>query len=148
MAHPEADQQKLFFEFLGTIEDRCFQARLVFAVPNGSNLAGGPRAGKWMKDLGLKPGVPDILCPYPSILAPESCGLAIEMKVKGGKTTPAQDEWLHRLQLVGWQTVICYSAVGAFNAWANYSKVDARDVELVHQSIPYQVALIDLQEKK
>jgi len=145
MAHPEADQQKLFFEFLGMMEPFNLKANLVFAVPNGSNLAGGARAGAWMRDQGLKKGVPDIICPYPN---KQFCGLAIEMKSPKGKTTPEQENWLHNLQLVGWQTAVCYSSVGAFELWAKYSQVYDRDLELVRQSIPYQVTMQEIKEKK
>jgi hypothetical protein len=145
MAHPEADQQKLFFEFLSMIEPFCFQAGLVFAVPNGSYLAGGARAGAWMKNQGLKKGVPDIICPYPRH---DACGLAIEMKSAKGKATPEQENWLSNLQIVGWQTSICHSAVGAFSVWSEYSAVHDHDVEMVKQSVLYQVALQELNERK
>ncbi len=37
-------------------------------------------------------------------------GVAIDLKRKGGKTTKAQDEWLHALANCGWYTSVCHGA--------------------------------------
>lgn len=150
MAHPEADQQRQFFSWLDILADEYnfMPARMTFAVPNGSNLAGGARAGKWNKEMGLRPGVPDILCPIPSHFDSkdysEFSGLAIEMKAKGGRVRDTQEQWLSDLRNVGWQTAVCYSAVGAFNTWATYLNIPEAYREFIEGTVEYQTALIDL----
>lgn len=147
MAHPEADQQRQFFSWLDILADEYafMPARMTFAVPNGSNLAGGARAGKWNKEMGLRPGVPDILCPIPTELGHGSWnGLAIEMKVKGGRVRDTQEQWLSDLRNVGWQTAVCYSAVGAFNTWATYLNIPEAYRERIEGLVDYQIAMTDL----
>lgn len=86
--------------------------RLVWtAVPNAGLRT--PRQGKWMKDEGLKRGVPDILVfTAPAALAHQGprVGLAIELKNgKTGRISEYQHDWLTRLELNGWRTCVCRS---------------------------------------
>ena len=51
------------------------------------------------KQLGVKPGIPDILIFDPPPACPENVGVAIELKrQKGGRVTPEQTAWLEHLK--------------------------------------------------
>lgn len=81
---------------------------LLFAVPNGGGRTNAQ--GAMLKKEGVRRGVPDLLLPYPS---GDRLGLAIEMKVRPNRPTSEQVEWLTRLEKVGWETHVCYSAEDA-----------------------------------
>lgn len=70
--------------------------------------------GAHLKALGMAPGFPDILI---FNTPPRQChvwakGVAIELKStrKGAKATPAQIDWLDKLEACGWAAVVCYGA--------------------------------------
>lgn len=98
------------------------ELRFLFAVPNAAQrTAANARLNIAM---GLKAGVPDLLLP----VARDGCfGLAIEMKVKRGKPTEQQVEWLSGLQSLGWRAVICYSATEAIELLRAYMSARATD---------------------
>ena len=93
-----------------------------------------PRAGKRLKDKGVKSGVPDVL-----IFESRGgfVGLAIELKVErdngrkkdGTKRKPTrsrltdnQKKWLSDLSSKRWETVVCYNldeVIGAFEKYFN-----------------------------
>ena len=93
-----------------------------------------PRAGKRLKDKGVKSGVPDVLI-FES--RGEFVGLAIELKVErdngrkkdGTKRKPTrsrltdnQKKWLSDLSSRRWETVACYNldeVIGAFEKYFN-----------------------------
>ena len=58
------------------------------------------------KAMGVKAGFPDIAIYEPM---GNYHGLMIELKVKGGKATKLQMEWLRLLQAKGYMVAICYS---------------------------------------
>lgn len=93
------------------IEYREYKA-LLFAIPNGTHLAGGPRqrgiqASK-LKREGQRNGVPDLMLPVP---ASGYHGLFIEMKrLKGGKVSPQQQKWIKYLNGAGYKAVVCAGA--------------------------------------
>ncbi len=79
---------------------------LIFAIPNGGELAGGAKAGKRLKDEGLLPGMPD-LC-----VAKASKGfhaLYIEVKTPVGRVSKAQKEIMRRLEAEGYRCVVVRS---------------------------------------
>ncbi len=45
---------------------------------------------------------------YPDLTFPE-LNLAIELKIKPNKPTPAQLEWLDYFKSIGWRSEVCYS---------------------------------------
>jgi len=70
----------------------------IFAIPNGGFRTG--MAGMAMKAEGLTKGVPDLFIP--------SLKLFIELKkVKGGKLSIEQKDWLIYLNEVGYTAVMC-----------------------------------------
>jgi hypothetical protein len=78
-------------------------------VPNGGYRHKG--TARKLKIQGVKAGIPDILIfsgPDGEVL---SCaGIAIELKIKGGRVSPNQREWLATLDGLGWRTFIAYGA--------------------------------------
>lgn len=89
--------------------------RNLFAVPNA-----GKRSiamAKYLKAEGMRTGVPDIVLAWPS---GKYHGLFIEMKYGRNKPTPAQRQWLDRLQAAGYKTSVCYSSAEAIEVIEDY----------------------------
>lgn len=83
-------------------------------VPNG-----GVRSkieGKWLKEDGVTAGVPDIL-----IFNPKSnCrGVAIELKVKGGKISDSQHDCLNELSKCHWNCYVVWGIDGLIDLASN-----------------------------
>ena len=97
---PEADLQKscadyLFIQYPHVLFDHpALEGRRSFAMMS------------WLKRLGTKPGMPDLM-----IYAQRKgfCGLAIELKVPGGKSTELQIQRLADLRNAKWYTDVIYS---------------------------------------
>lgn len=106
-------EQVLFFKRVAL--DPRTRDILIAAVPNGG--ARHPAVAGKLKAEGVKAGVPDLLIfeRAPDGCGGMYCGLAIEMKVKPNKPTPAQESWLAALADRGWQTAVAYSSE---EAWA------------------------------
>ncbi len=97
-------EQVALFQWIDIHKDKHKGLDLTFAVPNGANTS--PRIGKWMKEEGLKPGVPDVVLP----LARQGyIGLWIEMKVDKNKPTKVQLDFHGRLREEGHKVVVCYN---------------------------------------
>ena len=73
-------------------------------VPNGGKR--NAREAAKFKRMGVKAGIPDLLIFNPS---GEYNGLAIELKVKGGKVRPNQKEALERFKVMRWRVEVVYS---------------------------------------
>lgn len=91
---------------------------LTLAVPNQAvamlrSVAARTAFGKE----GVRAGVPDILCLFPSR---GFHGLAIEMKKPGGVLSQAQREFLNRLHRSGYSAGVCYSTEDALAVWKRY----------------------------
>jgi hypothetical protein len=76
-----------------------------------------PQAGALLKRKGVLAGVSDVIMMKPS---QRWHGLAIELKVKGGKTSPAQYKFLAALNREGYCAKVCYSADEAILLIKNY----------------------------
>lgn len=89
--------------------------RRLLHIPNGGtrNVAEAVH----LKRLGVKPGVPDLLLPYPSN---GYHGLFIEMKSQKGRPSALQKEWVEWLNANGYMAVVCYGAGEAINALEVY----------------------------
>jgi|11_taG_2_1085331.scaffolds.fasta_scaffold06966_7 hypothetical protein len=85
------------------------------------------QAGKRLKDKGVKSGVPDVM-----ILNAENgfCGLAIELKVKGGRLTHNQKTWLVKLENIGYKTAVCFCLQDAIDVVNEYFAENQRIVKL------------------
>lgn len=107
----EAQQQESLFEWMGYVRVPVFRlddagnhtttqdwlplTALAFAVPNGMSIAGTEKQrGKYMAALkrqGFKPGVSDIVIPFPTVAYH---GLYLELKRdKSSKITTEQKDW-------------------------------------------------------
>lgn len=111
----EARAQKLVVQYL---RDR---GHLFTAPCNGANT--GPREKNKLKQLGLEPGVPDLLIFTRSPLNPQYRGLAIEMKAPGGVVSDRQRAYVTRLQEAGWLAEVCYSAEDAIDLVEAYMEL-------------------------
>lgn len=116
----EHDEQKAFFQMLKLSHPKV-EAN-TFAVPNGSVLGGQNKWGlvKKLKAEGMKNGVPDIICLYPT---KEHHGLVIEMK--RANMTPSsisedQHAWADKLINAGYAHCFCAGAESAMTAVKTY----------------------------
>lgn len=83
---------------------------IMFAIPNGTHLAGDTRARAIkmakLKAEGLTPGVADLFLMLPKA---GYHGLFIEMKSAKGTVSPDQSLFLSKAQLLGYQAHVCWS---------------------------------------
>lgn len=107
----EHQEQVRFFNWVRERQGGWPELERVFAVPNGG--ARHIAVATKLKKEGVRRGVPDILFPYQSR---GHTGLAIEMKIKGGKVSDAQEDWIAYLRQQGWYAVVCWSAEEAIAA--------------------------------
>lgn len=127
MRHIEHDMQVAFFEAIRAAALRdpgllVAEAR-THAIPNGGhrNKAEGGR----LKAEGVRAGVPDVFCALP---AAGKHGLYIELKtgadraakVKNGKVSTAQKQWLEWSDTLGYATAVCRSDAEALAVWMAY----------------------------
>jgi hypothetical protein len=73
-----------------------------FHCPNGGHRH--PAVAAKLKRMGVKAGILDYICPYPSN---GFNGLTIELKVPGGRLTKAQILWMARLRSIGYRCAVC-----------------------------------------
>lgn len=94
----EAEEQATFVQWLR------LKKIYHFRVPNETYTKSWKQKAM-NKALGVSSGVPDLF------LIVNGQMIAIEMKrIKGGKTTPNQKEWLARLNAAGCEAVVCNGA--------------------------------------
>lgn len=77
----------------------------VYAIPNGGRR--DPKEAAFLKKSGVMAGVPD-LC-FPAARRGYH-GLYIELKVGRNRPTPAQEEWLARLNNAGYCARVCWGS--------------------------------------
>lgn len=110
----EHDAQCALIQWRDLLAPRCPALGLLYAIPNG-----GKRdvvTATRLKAEGVTAGVPDLCLP----VAREGYhGLYIEMKIPGGRVSPAQRQWLAALEAEGYMTAVCYS-------WPEAARVIAR----------------------
>lgn len=129
----ESHEQQAVIQWWGLFcKTKGLDERLLFAVPNGSHLAGDPkhRAIQMarMKREGLRPGAPDLVLAkvkygpvYPNIINQMLfAGLFIEMKRKGGKPSKEQIEFADILRRQGYNAICCIGADEAIRAITVY----------------------------
>jgi len=90
-------------------------AKYLFAVPNGGVRHIGTAIK--IKEEGGLAGIPDLF-----LMIPKGGyhGLLIEMKVKGGRVSDSQKEFMEAALLMGYQAVVCYGFEQARDAINNY----------------------------
>jgi len=79
-----------------------------------------PQAGALLKRKGVLAGVADVIMMKPS---QRWHGLAIELKVKGGKLSPAQSKFLAALNREGYLAKVCWSAEEAIELICKYLNI-------------------------
>lgn len=92
----------------------------LYHVPNEGKR--GRAAAGIAKAAGLRSGVPDLVLDF---AAGAYHGLRIEMKVRPNRPTPAQWDWLRRLQDAGYLAAVCYSADAARGLITRYIHLKA-----------------------
>ena len=111
----EQEQRKLF----AWADRHSFlypELALMFHVPNGGK-RGKAEAGRFKAE-GVKAGVPDIFLPVPM---GQAHGLFIELKrIKGGKPSKEQMQWIEALREKGYAAEICNGAAEAENTICQY----------------------------
>lgn len=73
--------------------------------------------GHLLKMMGMSAGFPDFIIPYPT---EEYHGLFIELKVKNGKVTDSQDDWLNFLKSKNYFVCVTYSAEESIRVITDY----------------------------
>lgn len=111
---PSEDQEQMYFV---QWFKRTYPNVRIYSIPNGGDRHIAVAAK--MKATGQSKGVPDICVP--------AWRLYIEMKrIKGGKLSPEQKEWLEYLENVGYSVIVGYGALDTQEKIikGNYGKQD------------------------
>ena len=95
----EHEEQKALIEWAEIHTGQYPELRSLFAIPNQ-----GAGRNKRLQREGVKPGVPDLFLP---VARPPYHGLFIELKVKGGRSSAQQQEWIRMLNGTGYRAVVC-----------------------------------------
>jgi hypothetical protein len=104
--HEEQRQVVMWFR-------QTYRPMRIFAIPNGGMRTKAVAAK--LKVEGVSPGVPDLCIP--------ALKLWIEMKrVKGGRLSPEQKDWINYLASVGYVCFICAGAEDAKIKISDYIK--------------------------
>jgi hypothetical protein len=98
----EHGEQTAVIQWALTLEGRYPALHWLYACPNGEYRS--PSVANRLQEEGVKPGVPDLFLPVP---LGEYHGLYIEMKRRGGRTSPEQEEWITHLLSVGYRVEVC-----------------------------------------
>lgn len=112
----EHAEQVAIFEWANLNMAKYPQLENLFAIPNG-----GQRSrvtGAMLKAEGVKSGVPDLCLPAPS---GNYHGLFMELKRRdGGKVSPAQADWIKRLNQAGYLAIVAFGAKEAIQIIKDY----------------------------
>lgn len=112
-------------EFVRIIEESCPDI-LFCATVGGARMS--IAEAKKIKRAGYRKGVPDVIF-YESRHGHH--GLCVEIKKKGGQTSPHQKKWLSDLQRRGYLAVVCKGlnqCLAAFNDYFGTSLVSPDDI--------------------
>lgn len=94
------------------------ELRWLYHIPNGGSR--DKREAAKLKAMGVKPGVSDLCLP---VKRGAYSGLYIELKkLKGGKVSPEQREWLDHLRSQGFGAMVCYGWIEARDVLIEYLK--------------------------
>jgi hypothetical protein len=114
----ESQEQATLFEWARLMENRYPELRLMYHIPNGG-LRNKPVAVT-LTAQGVRRGVPDICLP---VARHEFHGLYIELKrLKGGKVSQEQADWILLLKEQGYKAEVCYGFADAKNVLEEYLK--------------------------
>lgn len=96
-----ANQQALFC-WAALNYNKYPQLKFMYHVPNGGQRS--KITGAQLKAAGVRAGVPDIHLP---LKCGQYSGLFIELKVKAGKASDSQENWLAYLNGAGYYATVC-----------------------------------------
>lgn len=105
MNHIEDNEQITVVRWAGLQCGRYPELKLLFHIPNGGKR--NAREAARFKQMGVKPGVPDLFLPVPR---GRYHGLFIEMKSEKGKLSEYQQDWLLELTAKGYAACVCFGA--------------------------------------
>jgi len=114
----EAAEQKTLLQWVRYNSAAYPELKLFYHIPNEGKRS--YRAGRELKDQGLKAGVPDNCLP---VARGGYHSLYIELKrQKGGKISEQQREWIDRLNRAGNKAIVCKGWEEAAEAIVKYLK--------------------------
>ena len=112
----EHEEQAALFKWADEMSEECPALKLLYAIPNGTYKS--IAAAKKFAAEGLRSGVPDICLPVSN---GRYHALYIEMKrIKGGRISPEQKDWIDMLNNAGNFAIVCYGADSARSAIIEY----------------------------
>ena len=99
----EHDEQSALMDWIYLTAWKHPELHLFYHIPNEGKRS--PAAAMKLKQEGLKAGVPDNFLP---VARGEYHGLYIELKrIRGGKVSPEQQQWIGDLNAQGYLAVVC-----------------------------------------
>lgn len=116
--------QSGFFQWAAIRSGIVPELDLLFAIPNAARRTA--RQGAWMKQEGMRAGVPDVCLP---VSRGPYVGLWLEFKTGKGKLSEAQEEWHWKLRRQGHAVVVPRSLEEAMDAVERYLEGEAIDPE-------------------
>ena len=123
----ESDEQQALFSWTRLMEGKHPELKLLYAIPNGG-LRNMPEAVRFTKE-GVRRGVPDMCLP---VARGKYHGLYIELKrIRGGKVSPEQEEWIERLNRQGYRAAVCRGFDEAKKTIEEYMKMGKKGGEVV-----------------
>jgi hypothetical protein len=112
----EDSEQATLIEWANIFAVKYPELKRLAAIPNGGSRNKAEAAN--LKKQGVKKGFPDLQLP---VASGKYHGLFIEMKrIKGGKISPEQQDWLDFLNENGYFAVVCYGFQEAKNTIESY----------------------------
>lgn len=130
--HQEDDLQK---DCVSWFRDSFPELALLLFHPNneaffgcGKSKVQQARAGQRAKDMGVVPGVADLVLLFPS---GGYHGLMVEMKTKTGRQAESQKEWQKVVECVGFKYVVVRSRIEFRKVIAEYTKKVPLDADEV-----------------
>lgn len=115
MQHIEDNEQIMLFNWARAQSGKYPELDLLFHIPNGGKR--NAREAARFKQMGVKPGVPDIFLP---IARGRFHGLFIEMKSPNGRLSDNQRKWLETLNRKGYACCVCFGFEEAQNDILRY----------------------------
>ncbi|OIX34112.1 hypothetical protein AXW38_07300 [Yersinia ruckeri] len=112
----ETEEQAALIKWAdNTVIDGICVGDYLIHIPNEGKR--GPKAARDAKRLGLRKGVPDLFLALPR---GGYAGLWIEMKALHGKLTTDQNQWLNKMNEMGYLAIIKFSCVEAVKTITEY----------------------------
>ncbi|MCM1544738.1 MAG: VRR-NUC domain-containing protein [Ruminococcus sp.] len=101
----EDEAQKKLFDWLEGTEAAMIHKDLKRSVHIANEGKRTASYGAKLKQMGMRPGFPDIFVPIPT---KRHCGLFIELKrAKGGRASKEQQDWIDYLNSKGYCACVC-----------------------------------------